>query len=255
MTKLRKSFAVGLLGATALLGAVVPASAAPRTTADVPNVGVVSTRFDKLTYEPGETAAVSYKFSNWGPVDAVKVANDSGGAGDSWELEITDWGGIGYGEGITIRAGETVTVVLRGIVPAASANVGRVKIAYGFTAENGDYDPSNNSGSARASVPGATGTLKGESLYDSNDNDRLDPGEAFEGLKLTFVGLYDIERIVTVHTDRDGKFEVNGLPVGEYEMRMTPPPGWWLVYGGSVGHAEVRATETAQYFIQVEPIP
>jgi len=249
--KFRKPLAIGLLSAMALLGAAVPASAADAQ----PNVAVVSTRFDKLTYQAGETAAVSYKFANYGSVDAVKVANDSGGNGSFWELEITDWGGIGYGEaGITIPAGQTVTVVLHGIVPARAADVGKVTIAYGFTAENGDYDPSNNIGSARASVPGATGTLKGGSLYDSNDNDRLDPGEAFEGLKITFVGLYDIERIVTVYTDQNGRYEVTGLPVGEYEMRMTPPPGWWLVYGSNVSYAEVRATETGDGFIQVEPI-
>ncbi|HEV7980720.1 hypothetical protein [Amycolatopsis sp.] len=247
--KLQKSLAVGLLGATAMLGAAIPASA----TADEPNLSVLA-RFDKLTYQPGETAAVSFKFRNWGPVDAVKVANDSGGAGSPSELEITDWGGVRYNEGITIRAGETVTVVLHGIVPTAAANVGKVAITLGFTAENGDSDPSNNIGDASASVPGATGTLTGDILYDSNGNNQRDPGEGFEGLKITLVGLYDIERIVTAYSDQDGKFRFDDLPVGEYEMRLIPPSGWWLQYGGNVSSALVLASGSGSQFIQVEPI-
>jgi hypothetical protein len=43
------------------------------------------------------------------------VVINSGGNGDSWELGVTDWGGVEYGgDGITIPAGRRVTVVLRG---------------------------------------------------------------------------------------------------------------------------------------------
>jgi hypothetical protein len=249
--KLRKSVTVGLLSVTAVLGATVPASAA----AEQPNVAVQATRFDKLTYQVGETAAVSFKFKNWGSVDAVKVAIAFGGGGGfPSELDVTDWGGLRHNEGITVRAGETVTAVMRGTVPGGAADVGKVTTSFGFNAENGDSDPSDNEGNGSASVPGATGSLTGSTLHDSNGNNQLDPGEGFAGLKITLVGLYDIERIVTTYSGQDGKFRFDGLPVGEYEMRLVPPPGWWLQYGGNVSSASVLASESGYQFIQVEPI-
>ncbi|MFT7866991.1 MULTISPECIES: SdrD B-like domain-containing protein [Amycolatopsis] len=243
--------------AAAVCSAALLAGALPAVAADgQPNVHVVSTRFDKLSYQPGDAATVTYKFANWGPVDAVKVVNDSGGNGDPWELEVTDWAGVGYDqEGITIPAGQTVTVVLRGTVPAAAANVGRVTIAYGFTAQNGDSDPQDNVGSARASVPGLTGEMVGVSYYDQNGNNRKDPGEGLKGVKITVVGLVDIDRRATTRTDRNGDFRFTGLPVGEYEVRVTPPAGWWLTYGSGVGTAEVRSTEYGELILEVEPQP
>ncbi len=239
-------------GSAALLAGALPAVAAPAE----PNVHVVSTRFDKLSYQAGDTAAVTFKFANFGPVDAVKVVNDSGGNGDQWELEITDWAGVGYDqEGITIPAGQTVSVVLRGVVPVGAAQVGRVTIAYGFTAQNGDTDPGDNVGVARASVPGLTGESVGSSYYDKNANNRNDPGEGLKGVKVTLIGLYDIDRRATTYTDRNGDFRFTGLPVGEYEMRVTPPAGWWLTYGGNVGTTEVRSHEHPFVVLEVEPQP
>ncbi|WIY07507.1 SdrD B-like domain-containing protein [Amycolatopsis mongoliensis] len=247
----RPLITVAVCSATLLAGAL-PAVAAPAE----PNVHVVSTRFDKLTYQAGDAATVTYKFANSGSVDAVKVVNGSGGNGDPWELEITDWAGVGYDqEGITIPAGQTVSVVLRGIVPGGAANVGRVTIAYGFTAQNGDTDPGDNVGVARASVPGLTGESVGSSYYDKNANHRNDPGEGVEGVEVTLIGLYDIDRRATTHTDRNGDFRFTGLPVGEYEIRVTPPTGWWLTYGGNVGSTEVRADEHPDLVYEVEPQP
>jgi hypothetical protein len=97
-------------------------------------------------------------------------------------------------------------------VPAAAANVGRVSIAYGFTAQNGDSDPQDNVGSARASVPGLTGEMVGVSYYDENGDNRKDPGEGQKGVKITVVGLYDIDRRATTRTDRNGGFRFTGLP-------------------------------------------
>jgi hypothetical protein len=250
--KVRRPLLAVVVCSAALLAGALPAVAADAE----PNVHVVSTRFDKLSYQPGDAATVTYKFANWGSADAVKVVNDSGGNGDPWELEVTDWAGVGYNqEGITIPAGQSVTVVLRGIVPAAAANVGRVTIAYGFTAQNGDSDPQDNVGSARASVPGLTGEMVGTSYYDKNGDRRKDPGEGLKGVKITVVGLYDIDRRATTRTDRNGDFRFTGLPVGEYEVRVTPPAGWWLTYGSGVGQADVRSNEHGDLTFEVEPQP
>jgi SdrD B-like protein len=247
----RPLITMAVCSATLLAGAL-PAVAAPAE----PNIRVVSTRFDKLSYQVGDAATVTYKFTNSGSVDAVKVVNDSGGNGDSWELEITDWAGIGYDqEGITIPAGQTVSVVLRGIVPARAAYAGKVTIAYGFTAQNGDSDPADNIGVARASVPGLTGETAGISFYDKNENRAKDPGEGLQGVKITVVGLYDIDHRATTYTDGNGDFRFTGLPVGEYEVRVTPPAGWWLTSGSNVGSVEVRSSGYAVLVFEVEPQP
>jgi hypothetical protein len=67
-------------------------------------------------------------------------------------------------------------------------------------------------------------------------------------------GLLDIEPIQTVYTDAEGHFAFADLPVGEYEMRVRPPAGWWLVYGGNVGHSDVRRNEHGDMWLQVEPV-
>lgn len=247
----------GAIGAAVAAAVILTgaASGAAQAQAESPNVAVVSTRFDKLAYQAGEEARVSFKLANYGQIDAEQVAINSGGNGDSWELGITDWGGVEYGgNGITISAGQSVTVVLRGVVPDRSYDVGRVTIAYGFGAANGDYDESNNFGGARASVPGATGVMVGDATYDRDADGQQDPGEGLPDVKITIVGLFDIEHTATVYTDADGHFGFSGLPVGEYEVRVTPPAGWWLVYGHNVTHAEVRMTEHPQLWLQVEPV-
>ncbi|MBB4906105.1 SdrD B-like domain-containing protein [Actinophytocola algeriensis] len=239
----------------AVAGVLTGAAGVARAEPESPDVAVVATRFDKLAYQAGEEAAVSFTLANYGQVDAEHVVINSGGNGDSWELGITDWGGVEYeGEGVNILAGERVTVVLRGVVSDGSYDVGRVTIAYGFGAANGDYDESNNIGSARASVPGATGIMMGDAMYDQDGDGQLDPGEGVPDVKVTIVGLFDIEHIATVHTDADGHFGFTDLPVGEYEFRVTPPAGWWLVHGGNVSHVEVRRTEYPGLRLEVEPV-
>jgi hypothetical protein len=253
--RFHRSMTVAALCAALALPAAGQAATAADTRADQPNVGVESTRFDKYAYTAGETATVTIAFHNSGAVDAENVAVNAGGNGDPWELEITDWGGVGFGRDITVPAGQTVRATLRGVVPDASANVGRVTLAYGFAGTNGDSDESNNLASARASVPGAAGILTGSSYYD-RDGDRnqgLDEGVA--DVRVTVVGLYDIDHTATVFTDEMGTFQFTGLPVGIYEMRVRPPDGWWLRYGDPVTNAEVRANEHGDISLEVEPRP
>ncbi|MFF1607882.1 carboxypeptidase-like regulatory domain-containing protein, partial [Amycolatopsis sp. NPDC058278] len=88
-----------------------------------------------------------------------------------------------------------------------------------------------------------------------NGDHRKDPGEGLKGVKITVVGLHDIDRRATTRTDRNGDFRFTGLPVGEYELRVTPPAGWWLTYGSDVGLADVRADEYGELVFDVEPQP
>jgi SdrD B-like protein len=215
----------------------------------------VSARFDKVAYQSGDAASVTYKFVNTGSVDARKVALYAGGNGDPWELAVTDWGGIGFGdEGVLVPAGGTVNVVLRGVVPARSADMGKVGIAYGFIAENGDSDQEDNSGVARASVPGAVGARDNLVYHDADGDHRVEPGEGLAGVKITVVGLYDIELITSLYTDEDGKARFTGLPVGEYEVRLTLPDGYWPVHGNTVTRGQVRGHEVSSMSFAVEPI-
>jgi hypothetical protein len=217
--RIRRAVTVGALSTTLVLSAATYASSAPRTSAELPNLAVQSTRFDRYEYAAGDAAAVTYVLHNFGTVDAEKVVITAGGSGDPWELQITDWGGVGAD----------------------------------FGGANGDSDDANNYGNARASVPGATGILTGQSHYDRNGDGRNDPGEGVAGVRVTVVGLYDIDRTATTFTGEDGRFLFTGLPVGNYEMRVRPPQGWWLKYGGGVGSADVRANEHGEQSLEVVP--
>ncbi|MFD9741250.1 hypothetical protein [Umezawaea sp. NPDC059074] len=55
-------------------------------------------------------------------------------------------------------------------------------------------------------------------------------------------------------TDQDGKARFTGLPVGEYEVRLTLPDGYWPVYGNTVTRGQVRRHEVSSSAIAVEPI-
>ncbi|SMD25022.1 Carboxypeptidase regulatory-like domain-containing protein [Kibdelosporangium aridum] len=247
---IRKSSRLLILAA-ALSGTLTAVPAVGHAAPALPNVGVPATMFGKYEYAAGDTATVTYVLVNTGSVDAFKVVINAGGSGEPWELDITDWGGVGPSdEGITIPAGGTVHVKLRGTVTASSANVGRVTIAYGFGGANGDADESNNIGSSQASVPGATGILTGQATHDRNGDHRVDPGEGVAGVRITVVGHFDIDRTATTFTDSDGKFLITDLPVGRYEVRVRTPDAYWH---DPVTYADVRANEHGPLSLRLYP--
>nr|WP_042183725.1 carboxypeptidase-like regulatory domain-containing protein [Kibdelosporangium sp. MJ126-NF4]CEL15786.1 hypothetical protein [Kibdelosporangium sp. MJ126-NF4]CTQ93711.1 hypothetical protein [Kibdelosporangium sp. MJ126-NF4] len=249
--RVRGVAAIAAFSAAAVLPAVSTTASAA---SDQPNVLVQATRFDRYVYVPGDSAVVVFTLRNIGQVDAKNVKIVSGGSGNSNELDVTDWGGIGFSdEGITITAGQTVTAKLRGTVPNGSFNAGNVAFSGGFSASNGESDDSNNYANASASVPGGKGTLTGYSYVDGNQNNSKDPGEGLANVRVTVVGLYDIERIESATTDANGEFAITDLPVGQYETRVRTPEGWWLKYGGPVSHAEVRAGERSTVVYEAEP--
>ncbi|ONI90115.1 hypothetical protein ALI144C_03595 [Actinosynnema sp. ALI-1.44] len=245
---------VTALTAAVALPTVSGAAFAADTESSVPNVAVTATRFDRYEYAAGDAAAVTITLHNHGPVDAVGVKIVEGGTGESDELKVKDWGGVDWSDkGVTVPAGKTVYVRIQGVVPSGAVNSGRVTFLYGFGADNGDSDESNNRALAGASVPGGKGIMTGASYYDRDHNGQRDPGEGLQYVRVTLVGLRDIERIATAVTGADGEFSIADLPAGEYEIRVRAPEGWWLVRGGTVSHAGVRANETSRVTFEVEP--
>ncbi|ALG14263.1 carboxypeptidase-like regulatory domain-containing protein [Kibdelosporangium phytohabitans] len=250
-TRVRGVAAIAALSAAAVLPV---ASTTASAASDQPNVHVQATRFDKYVYAPGDSAVVVFTLRNIGPVDAKNVKIVSGGSGDSSELDVTDWGGVGHlDEGITITAGQTVPAKLRGTVPEGSFTAGNVAFSGGFSASNGESDDTNNYANARASVPGGKGTLTGLSYVDGNQNGRKDPGEGLANVRVTVVGLYDIELVTSATTDANGEFVIPDLPAGVYETRVRTPEGWWLKYGDPVSNAGVRAGERSTVVYEAEP--
>ena len=232
----------------AMVGLVAaPAAASPKPPR-LPNLVVTSTTFDHDRYAVGETAQVTITFTNIGRAKARDVRLSGGPAGDPNDLRITDWGAVG--EGFSVPAGATRHVVVTGTVPAGAFAFGRVSFAYGFQAAGGEADDSDNIASAWAAVPGGIGGTEGYFFHDLDGDLQLDPGEGLGGVRVTATGQDGVEHQAQTTTDQDGYFRLDGLPVGEYEVRFDPPAEWQP----QVTNDRVIADQVGQMLVNTEPV-
>ncbi|HEY8479102.1 MAG TPA: carboxypeptidase-like regulatory domain-containing protein [Spirillospora sp.] len=223
-----------------------PVSASPHP-ARLPDLVVTSATFDRDRYAVGDTARVRITFTNVGRAKARDVRLSGGPAGEPTDLEITDWGGIE--RGFSVPVGATRRFVVTGTVPAGALTYGGVAFGYSFRAANGEADDSDNIASARAFVPGGIGGVEGHFFGDLDGDLIMDPGEELGGVRVTAAGRNGVDHRAQTTTGEDGSFRLDGLPVGEYEVRFDPSAEWQP----KVTTAQVIADQVSRLYVGTEP--
>ncbi len=180
--------------------------------------------FDEDSYQPGDTAHVTFTLTNKGDRPLTGVTAYCGGIGDSRDLdgvnEREHFGELVWdGDGVTIAAGATETYHVTGVVREGAADYGYVSLGCSFgpkgttTGHPWAYDT--------AKVPGRTGKAAAVVLYHDRDGDYVfDDGEVVSGVT---VGIRDRDadsRLLTAVTDEHGRASFGEIPAGVYDVEV-----------------------------------
>ncbi|WP_170224043.1 SdrD B-like domain-containing protein [Actinokineospora cianjurensis] len=200
--------------------AEVGAKAAAAAQADVS----VSVSFDKASYAPAETVAITVKLTNKSSVVANGVRVDYSG-----KLAVSNtWGGFLNPWGQGMAPGSTRTLQLTGRI--RDVENGEVDLKVTAIVPEGDTDTADNTGTASAAVEVTpTARFGGTAFEDRNLNGRPDAGEQAPGVKVTAKRAdgSTVERTAGA----DGRFDFGDLPSGSYSVTYTPNHHQFRVQG------------------------
>ncbi|RJQ70798.1 hypothetical protein D5S17_28615 [Pseudonocardiaceae bacterium YIM PH 21723] len=182
-------------------------------------------KFDKDTYRAGDTAQVTYTFTNIGSTPIAGFRHGCDRVGGSPNHVTTDqWGEI---DRISLNPGESRTVTVPSVVPQRS-------LEYGTTVLNCDFnlDDAYPAGGpevhliARVQTDAKADTW-GHLYEDRNNNNWLDPGEGVAGISTVLVDDVDGAVVASAVTNAEGRVDYPGLPYGRYTVRVEGP--WKLL--------------------------
>ncbi|CAM3549971.1 SdrD B-like domain-containing protein [Kibdelosporangium persicum] len=127
------------------------------------------------------------------------------------------WGELAVlGQGTTVKAGETRTYTVDGLVPEGAIDQG-VVFVHCDVGRKGDP---NVEGFPRiftlAKVPGKNGTGSGLFYHDKDNDNAVDEGEHVRGLVVTLTDPLDGTKIASATTGADGGYRFENIPAGWY---------------------------------------
>jgi hypothetical protein len=207
---------LSIVTAIACLGLGAPAYAdTPTTTLKV------EASFDQPAYASGSDVKITLKITNTGNVPAEKVVGNSYGS-PSVSLDWPYWGDLDYHKGVDIQPGETRVFQLSGYV----GRVTDTALFQGYiTAANRPTQPSLPEFTLTAPVHTATTDWRGTVYTDTNENGRLDFGEALSGVKVHLTGGVP-DAAHDMITNSVGEFTYSDLPTGRYYVYYEALDGW-----------------------------
>jgi hypothetical protein len=188
----------------------------------------VSMKLDKANYAPEDTVKVTVTLRNSTARPVAGVVVQCSNQQDGPDLAGTGpgWGDLAAGaQGVTVPANGVKTVEVTEAVPAASPRYGYVSAACSFGPASYPFQ-ARVSGRASATVLGVRATGVGLVAEDLNHNFWVDPGEERSGVTVR-VADQDTGAIVgEASTDDSGRFAVENLQAGSYELRIADPWKW-----------------------------
>ncbi|MBP2320383.1 hypothetical protein JOF56_000768 [Kibdelosporangium banguiense] len=188
----------------------------------------VSMKLDKSNYAPEDTAKVTVTLRNSSARPLAGVVAQCSHGEDGPDLTGTGpgWGDLAAGtQGVTVPANGVKTVEVTEAVPVASPRHGYVSVSCSFGPANYPLQ-ARVSGSARATVLGVRATGVGLVAEDLNDNFRVDPGEERSGVTVKVADQDTGVILGEARTDDSGRFAVENLQAGAYELRIADPWKW-----------------------------
>jgi hypothetical protein len=207
----------------------------------------VDLAFTKDTYKPTEAPTVRVTLTNNGNAPVTEVVADCYHSPDGPGLTGTGagWGDLA-GSGATVPAKSTKVLTVTEPMPEQAQNFGFVSVdcLFGYAELIGDLD--NPRASDEAAVPGRTGDLSGG--ISSTD------GAAIGGWRVVLTGKDGKCPIVAeTKTDEKGRFALNDLPVGQYEVYVIPTTSKWLFKGSN--HAPVTVVAGRDNHVTFKAFP
>ncbi|WP_132114920.1 SdrD B-like domain-containing protein [Actinocrispum wychmicini] len=188
----------------------------------------VTMKFDKSNYAPEDTAKVTVTLRNTSARPLAGVVAQCSHRQDGPELVGTGsgWGDLAAGaQGVTVPANGVKTVQVTEAVPAASPRYGYVSVACSFGPANYPLQ-ARVFGNATATVLGVHATGVGVVAEDLNHNFQVDPGEERSGVTVRVADQDTGVILGEARTDGSGRFAVENLQAGAYELRIDDPWKW-----------------------------
>lgn len=218
-----------------LLACAAPAAASAKGDVDL----VVTAEFDKPSYLSTEDATVSVTVTNIATEQATGVMLTTGGSLDvpAKALGVLD----PEGPGAVLAPGEELRLFVTGR-PVDPVDGIRQELT--VTSAEADFDPTNNTVTARAGASGELCDVVVVVYGDENDDGQYGDGEGMIGLVVTLNGA---DGQVKARTDATGTARFTGLRCGGYSSRVEVGAGWLVV--GTVDF-KVRPGEQAEQVIR-----
>lgn len=201
--------------------------------------------FDKDTYAPGDRADLTVKLTNEGDQPLDKIVAQCNGIGNDNSIGETaeGWGDLLFtGKGVSVPAGETLTLRVWGIVPDAAR-------AWGHVAAACEFGQATDQGKAAArdtaKVPGAMVTAKLR-LYTGENTPAAQ-------VKVVLVDIHTGKPTASATSAADGRLSIDGLPAGGYFVRLVGP--WQITDENSFGYVITLVAGRAPWeeAIKIEP--
>ncbi|ONI79322.1 hypothetical protein ALI144C_26230 [Actinosynnema sp. ALI-1.44] len=202
---------------------------------------VASAKFNEGPYKPGDTANLTISLTNNGPNEVknlVAVCDTESEVHLVGTEKPANWGDLATGgPGMTLKAGESRTLPVKGTVPDASLEQGVVFVYCEIRDQNSSTTVGNPWIFTLAKVPGKNGTASGKFFHDKSEN-KDEPGVA--SLPVSLLDPLDGKVIGSTTTNADGTFRFADLPAGWYIPVVKGPwklkeNKWLVVATGTFG--------------------
>jgi hypothetical protein len=183
---------------------------------------------DRETYQPGDTAQVTFTFTNVGtePLTGITMGCDRVGGAPQHIVGWESWSDLNYPATLTFAPGESRTFVETGTVPQVANQYGGFSVSCDFGPEIGQIEGYPTAW-LWGRVPGTPGDSSGWIYHDANHNSTQDPGEAITTTNVTLADAYNGQTVATGVTDSDGHIAFTALPAGRYILNVD---GWVSSY-------------------------
>ncbi len=201
----------------------------------------VDLEFAKDTYGKDEAPTVHVTLTNKGDLPLTGIVANCNRSGGSQGLQGTGpgWGALAE-DGVDVAPHSTLKLDVSEPMPEGAYRYGSVTVGCDFGYAG--IDEGNPSDNDRAAVPGMLGDITGFIGHD-------DTGLA--GVRVVLVSEEARCPIVAeAKTGADGRFTMEDVPVGEYDLYMYPPAGWRIKHGNP-SHTYLVGAGPADHNIQV----